>query len=443
MSSQTKSQSGAMRWFTLFVLALSCGQIYQLPYLRYSYYDQMLSAFGVSNTELGMFMSLYGIGSIICYLLGGIVASKVSDKILLPSGMILTGLLGVWFAMFPPYGVVLVIHFLWAFTTSLVFWPSAINFIRGLGSSAEQGRLYGLFEGLRGITATLLGLVIVYLFSLATSEIDGLRNVIFVYSGIAVALGVLLFFIIPENGKEKKQLQEQIGSSSLLSGFGQALKLPITWIASGIVFCTMTTFICLGYTTPYLTACLGATAAFAATFATIRTYALQFVGGTFGGVLSDKIGSSSKTMIAGFAVIAIGFVALNLLPVNESMVWTASILILIFGVAIYVIRGVYFAVLDEANVPAGINAAVVGIVSCLGFCPEAFMYTIIGDILDKSLGAGGYQTIYWLAVVFAVIGLICAVLAIKVVKKNKEAKAAAAVAVDADAGVGNSTKQVA
>ncbi len=426
MSNETKGQSGAMRWFTLFVLALSCGQIYQLPYLRYSYYDQMLSAFGVSNTELGMFMTLYGIGSIICYLLGGIVASKVSDKILLPGGMILTGALGVWFATFPPYGVILVIHFLWAFTTSLVFWPAAINFIRGLGSSAEQGRLYGLFEGLRGITATLLGLVIVWIFSLAISEIDGLRNVILVYSGIAVALGVLLFFMIPANGAEKKELAAQSGSSSLLGGFGQALKLPITWIASGIVFCTMTTFICLGYTTPYLTACLGATAAFAAMFGTIRTYALQFVGGTFGGMLSDKIGSSSKTMIAGFAVIAAGFLALNILPVNESMVWTAAILILIFGIAIYVIRGVYFAVLDEANVPAGINAAVVGIVSCLGFCPEAFMYTIIGNFLDVDPGAGGYQTTYWMAVVFAVIGIVLAFAAYKVVKKNKAAKAAAA-----------------
>ncbi len=410
---------GAKRWFVLFVLSIACGQIYQLAYLRYSYYDQMLVAFNVTNAELGMFMTMFGAGSVVCYLVGGIVAMKFSDKVLLPLGMISTGLLGFWFAMFPPFGIALLISFLWSITTSLVFWPAIINFIRGMGDSSEQGRLYGLFEGLRGITATVIGLVIVWLFANAVDEIAGLRTVILTYSAICVALGVLVFFVVPANGREKKELISQSGQSSVLAGFGQAFRLPITWIASGLVFCTMMVFDCLGYTTPYLTACLGATAAFAATFATIRTYTLQFVGGTFGGVIADKIHSSAKTMIGGFIVIAVGFVALNLMPVDESMVWTAAIVILLFGIAIYVIRGVYFAILDEAKVPASINAAVVGIISCLGFTPDIFVYTVIGNWLDNYPGATGYQMTYWLGAACAVAGLIIAIIGLKIVKRKK------------------------
>ena len=411
------------RWFVLLILSIACGQIYQLPCLRYSYYDQMLAAFAVTNTQLGTFMTAYGLGSLVCYLVGGIVAMKVSDKVLLPAGMILTGLAGFWFATFPPYAAALFISFFWAFSTSLIFWPAVINFVRGLGSSKEQGRFFGLFEGLRGITATVIGLVVVVIFNAAMSEVAGLRTVILTYAIIAIVLGVIVFFIVPNNKAEKQALAEAAGQTSLIAGFGQALKLPITWIGCGVVFFTMMVFDCLGYTTPYLTGCLGASAAFAAFFGTIRTWGLQFVGGTTGGVIADKLGSSAKTLIGGFAVIAAGFVILNLLPLKASMVWPAAIFILVFGCAIYVNRGVYFAVLDEAKVPANINAAVVGIVSAIGFTPDAFIYTIIGYFLDKYPGATGYQITYWMGAICGIFGLICALIAVKYIKKQKAAEA--------------------
>lgn len=421
------SKKGANRWLVLFILALTCGLIYQLPYLRYSYYDQMLAAFALTHTQLGTFMTAYGLGSLPCYILGGIFAMKFSDKVLLPAGSILTGLAGLWFATFPGYGSALFIHFFWAFSTSLIFWPAAINFVRGLGDSSEQGRLYGLFEGLRGICATIIGLGIVALFNAAMSEIAGLRTVILTYSAINIALGVLLFFFVPNNKEDKKAMALAAGQSSLVKGFGAALKMPITWAAAGIVFFTMMVFDCLGYTTPYLTGCLGATAAFAATFGTIRTWGLQFVGGTCGGFIADKVGSSAKTLIGGFAVIIIGFVVLNLLPVKSSMIWPAAIFIMIFGIALYVNRGVYFAVLDEAHVPANINAAVVGIVSGIGFTPDAFIYTIIGHFLDTYPGTLGYQITFWMAAACGLGGLICALIAVRIIKKDKAKAAAAAV----------------
>ena len=417
------SKKGLNRWFVLFILALACGLIYQLPYLRYSYYDAMLVAFDVTNTQLGTFMTAFGLGSLVCYLVGGVVAMKFSDKILLPIGQILTGAAGLWFATFPSYGIALFISFFWAFSTSLIFWPAVINFVRGMGESKEQGRLYGLFEGLRGITATAIGLGIVAIFNAAISDVAGLRDVILAYAIINIALGVITFFVVPNNKAEKKALAEASGQASLISGFGAALKLPITWIGCGVVFFTMMVFDCLGYTTPYL-GLLGASAAFTAAFGTVRTWGLQMVGGTTGGFIADKIGSSCKTLIGGFAVIAAGFIALNLVPVTSSMIWPVAILILVFGSAIYVNRGVYFAVLDEAKVPANINAAVVGIVSAIGFTPDAFIYTVIGYFLDPYPGTLGYQITYVMGAVCGVCGLICALVGFRLIKKQKAATAA-------------------
>ncbi len=412
------SKKGLNRWFVLFILSLACGLIYQLPYLRYSYYDSMIVAFNVTNTQLGTFMTAFGLGSLVCYLIGGVLAMKFSDKALLPLGQILTGAAGLWFATFPSYGICLFISFFWAFSTSLIFWPAVINFVRGMGDSKEQGRLYGLFEGLRGITATIIGLGIVALFNGALSETAGLRTVILAYAIINIVLGIITFFVVPNNKEEKKALSAASGEQlSLGAGFMKALKLPITWIASGIVFCTMMVFDCLGYTTPYLTGVMGATVVFAATFGTIRTWGLQIVGGTCGGIIADKIGSSAKTLIGAFVVIGIGFAALALLPAGSF--WVATILILVFGIAIYVNRGVYFAVLDEAKVPASINAAVVGIVSAIGFTPDAFIYTVIGYWLDKYPGATGYQITFWCGTICAAVGVILSIIAVKVIKNNK------------------------
>ncbi|MBQ4092146.1 MAG: MFS transporter, partial [Firmicutes bacterium] len=261
------------------------------------------------------------------------------------------------------------------------------------------------------------------LFNAAMSELAGLRTVILTYAAINIICGIVCFFIIPDNGKEKKSLAEAAGQTSILAGFKAALKLPITWAVTGIVFFTMMVYDCLGYTTPYLTGCLGASATFAAAFGTIRTYGLQFVGGSTGGIIADKLGSSAKTLIGGFIVISVGFTALNLLPVNSSMVWPAAILILVFGLALFLNRGVYFAVLEEAQVPSNIKAGVIGIVSAFGFTPDAFIYTIIGYFLDTYPGALGYQITYWMGAACGVCGLICTIIAIRIMKKQRAAAA--------------------
>ena len=166
------------KWFILLLLSASAGLVYQLPYLRYTFYDPMLNAFGYSNAQLGTLMSAFGIGSCICYMLGGFLADRYPSKYLLSVGQILTGLAGFLFAAYPPYGVALGISFFWAFSTSLIFWPTLINHVRGLGTASEQGRMYGLLEGLRGILSTAAGLVLVAVFNHYAAEAMGLRMVI-------------------------------------------------------------------------------------------------------------------------------------------------------------------------------------------------------------------------------------------------------------------------
>lgn len=396
------------KWFILLLLSASAGLVYQLPYLRYTFYDPMLNAFGYSNAQLGTLMSAFGIGSCICYMLGGFLADRYPSKYLLSVGQILTGLAGFLFAAYPPYGVALGISFFWAFSTSLIFWPTLINHVRGLGTASEQGRMYGLLEGLRGILSTAAGLVLVAVFNHYAAEAMGLRMVIIIYAVINILLGIACFILIPY---EKKELVGEDGEKiSVVKNFITALKMPQAWLVTIAIFCTMTCFICLGYLTPYLTGVMGATVAFAATIGTIRTWGLQVVGGTAGGFIADKIRSSSLTMTCAFVIIGVGFGVMAVLPASSSLLILATILMFAFGIAIYINRGVYFATLTEAGVPASMNGVVVGFASAVGFLPDAFMYTVIGNWLDSNDAATGYRMVFICGCVSAVVGFIASFL---------------------------------
>ena len=84
------------------MICLGGGIIYILPYLQYSFYDVMLADFGISNEQMGNLMSVYGLLNLLGYLFGGIVADRISYKALIPISLVLTGVLGFWFAHLRP-----------------------------------------------------------------------------------------------------------------------------------------------------------------------------------------------------------------------------------------------------------------------------------------------------------------------------------------------------
>lgn len=405
------------KWFVLFLLAVGAGQIFQLPYLRYSYYDAMLNTLGYTNTQLGTLMSMFGLGAVFCYLFGGALADAIPSKILLSAGQILTGLGGLLFVTFPPYPVAVAISVFWAFTGCLVYWPTLMGYVRYMGTEKEQGRLYGLMEGLRGISATVISLGIVALFDRAMSEAAGLRAVIVAYFVIVITCGVITFFIVPY---EKKERVTKGGETvSFTRNLVRTIRLPQVWLSTLIIFCTCFCYDCLGYTTPYLTGCMGATATFAATIAVFRTWGLQFVGGTSGGFIADKLGSSSKTIIGGFIIIAVGFAALIFMPTTAAMVIPAAIFVLAFGTGIFINRGVYFATMSEAQVPMELTGTVSGFASAIGFLPDAFIYTVIGMVLDHNDAVTGYHIIFAMAAISACVGLVLAILLYRMCRSQK------------------------
>lgn len=68
------------RVFSLLLIIVAASAVYELPYIRYYYYDVMMEALGVTHTQMGTMMSVYGIVAMICYFPGGWLADRLSCR---------------------------------------------------------------------------------------------------------------------------------------------------------------------------------------------------------------------------------------------------------------------------------------------------------------------------------------------------------------------------
>ena len=76
--------------------------------------------------------------------------------------------------------------------------------------------------------------------------------------------------------------------------------------------------------------------------------------------------------------------------------------------AVYALRGTYFSLLEQSNVPLSLTGTATGIISVIAYTPDIFMPTLGGVILDSYPGAFGYQYLFLAVSVLSLIGLIAA-----------------------------------
>lgn len=93
------------KYGTLLLLATGAGIIFQLPYIRETFYPQIQEAMNLTNTQMGLLSSGYSSVALFSYFIGGIIADKFSARKLLAFSFITTGLLGLWFSTFPSYNI--------------------------------------------------------------------------------------------------------------------------------------------------------------------------------------------------------------------------------------------------------------------------------------------------------------------------------------------------
>ncbi|BDF32767.1 MFS transporter [Lachnospiraceae bacterium] len=407
------------KYGTLLLLATGAGIIFQLPYIRETFYVPIQNAMNLSNAQMGLLSSGYATMSLFSYFIGGIIADKFSARKLLTFSFIATGILGLWFSTFPGYTISRVIFVLMGISTIITYWSACIKATRMLGNDEEQGRLFGLQEGLRGIMNALLVFGMTAAFTRFADEVAGASAAIKVCSIVVIIIGILNFIFIEDTKKE----ENPESFVEVTKGMFKALLIPRVWLLVAIVFTAYSVYGLIAYATTFAQQFYGLSAASAATLGGIR-YLIQGAGGIVGGFLADKVKSRFKVIIGGCIGLALSFGLFIVMPSKASLcvMVVANFFVGLFF--IYAVRSQYFAVHDDAGIPLNMSGRVSGIASCLGYTPDIFMYTLVGSWMDN-YGRAGYNMTWTYAMVAAVLCAIITFILSRIVKKENAQKMSA------------------
>ncbi len=418
------------KWIRFALLVMAGGTIYKLANLKDAFYVPMQEAMGLSHTEIGTLLSVNSMVATALFIVGGYLADRFSTRILIPLGLVGTGALGLFLSTFPGFSTLLLLFALLAVCSDCLVWPALLKSIRQLGGSKEQGRLFGLLEGGRGVVDTAVAFSALGIFVLLGSGTGGFRAAIAFYAIIDVVVGVLLFLLLrsqPSN-QTSEQASEQPVAKKQKAGLGEiwrAAKQPQLWWVSFTVFMVYVVYCGLTYFIPYLTYVYGLPVALVGAYGIINQYGLKIIGGPIGGVLADKVvkGASRYIRLAFLCLIPVVAVLL-LLPADPGSQIPAMIVTLLFSLIVFTMRGVFWAPMDEVGIPEETSGTAFGIACLVGYAPGMFAFIVYGTILDANPGAGGYHIVF---LVLAALALVGAAVSSGLVRAARARRAAAEV----------------
>lgn len=357
--------------------------IFSLPFHVPRFFrPQVLAEFQLTNTALGDAFAVYGFTAMLAYFPGGLLADRFAPRALLTASLAATAAGGFYFATRPgPLGLTLLYGY-WGITTILLLWGAMIRATREWGGALEQGRAFGLLDAGRGLVAALLSTV-----ALALLRFDGLGTVILFYSAITLLAAILCWLTVPP---------APLLATTLQPGWPPRC----VWWQAVIVVCAYCGYKGLDYYALLGHQLLGLTSLQASEWFSATAY-LRPVAAVAAGWVADRYGAG-RTVIGLFALGLCCYALLALSGSASVLWWSANLLVTIL--AVYGLRGVYFALLEETQVDAARTGFAVGVISLVGYTPDIFFAPVVGRVLDAAPGLVGFRALCGLLAVISAAG---------------------------------------
>jgi len=412
-------QSVWRRWGILAVLFIGGGSIYIMPYLNNFFYVPMKDYMHLNNTQIGMLVSAMGTTSMIFYWPGGWIADRFSPRKLLTLTFIVNGLLSLWIATFPPFKVLVGIYLIMGVSLTLTYWAALIKCTRQLASSKEQGKFFGFLEGGRNLTQFIVSAAAIALFAYLGSNAFGLRWAIVLIAGVLFIIGILCWVCI---GDEEEPVEddgrlEGFNSMKLWDSIVKVVKLPSVWMVMIIILCAYVTSTGITYLTPYATEVYKQSVVFGGMLYNIMALTSVVVS-PLAGIIADKV-TTSKATLTFLIILVASWLLFVFVKGGPSMFIFMLINAIVIGCAIYALRGIYYALLEEGEIPIALTGTATGLISLLAYTPDIFLPLIAGNLLDNFAAGGlGYRYLFGILTAFSVLGVVMTICFIKTNRKR-------------------------
>lgn len=407
------------KWFTFVVLVIGGGTIFKLSSLKDAFYVPMQEFMGLTHTQIGAALSVYGLVQTIGNFASIYISDRFSKRIMISVSLVGVGLIGIYISTFPGYGGILLAWGLLSFFGEVVYWPVLLKAIRLLGDETEQGRLFGFLEAGRGVVDTIVAFSALGVFALLGKGSIALRGSILFYSGAVILTGIISYFLVED---DKIGAGKNVNKNKLAwDGVIQAVKTPEIWVVSLTIASIYSVYCGLTYFIPFLKDIYGIPVTLIGAYGIINQYGLKMVGGPVGGLLVDKkFKSATKFLRVALIVAAIAMFGFILLPHETMNVYVGMACTLGFGAIIFSMRAVFFAPIDEIKVPRHISGAAMSIACIFGYAPQMFVFALYGNMLDRNPGMAGYRMVFMTMIGFAILGVVITTILLGMIKKKKD-----------------------
>tara|TARA_R110002096_G_scaffold142058_1_gene297092 strand:+ start:2565 stop:3878 length:1314 start_codon:yes stop_codon:yes gene_type:complete len=411
--------------YVIILLILAAEAVFILPFvLQRIFRPTFLESFSINNEDLGYCFSVYGIIALFSYLFGGPLADKFHPKNLMSASLLLTALGGLYLATFPSLENLHFLYGYWGFTTIFLFWAAMIKATRIWGGKNKQGIAFGFLDGGRGLVAAAFGSVGVLIFSLFI-DVDisettlqerqyAFKQVILICSMIVGIIAILVYlFLKPLASDEVKSQRPYFNRESFII----LLKIPSIRLLMLIILCAYTGYKATDLFTLYAKDIMGYDAIKSASVGTSLLYIRPVIGVAIG-LMADRT-RASLWLIIGFLLTTSASIIFALGIINDSTTALFVINILIMAIGVYSARVLYFATLEEAEIPIALTGTAVGLVSIVGYTPDIFSGPMFGILVDNPDKILGLQNAFIVLTVFSAVGLIASILFFKLSKEKK------------------------
>lgn len=436
METEVRTSDDTLRFgAAMLALAIAGEAIFFLPFvIARVFRPTLLDVFGVTNLELGIAFSIYGTVAMLSYFPGGLIADRFSPRVLMSVSLVATSLGGLLFATIPSTNTLNWLYGFWGLTTILLFWAPLITATRQQGGTVLQGTAFGLLDAGRGLVAAIGGMIAVSVFSLSLPDsilpdsldnvtpaqrLAAFQNVILGFAGATAAAACLIWFHLPTPASQPVSTPPR--STDLKSSqpgkhrrwresvdrLRSVSKLPTVWAQAVLVLCAYVCYKGLDDVSLYAKEVMGFDEVAAASMGVFSMW-MRPPAALLAGIIADRWRVSSL-MVVAFCVVAGGsfFIAMGWAAVSP-----ISIFYLTFAstsAAIFALRGLYFAIMQEGKIPAALTGTAVGIASAIGYAPDIFMGPLMGELLDRSPGPTGHHHVFAVVGAFAILGAIATI----------------------------------
>jgi sugar phosphate permease len=404
-------------------LVVAGEMVFSLPFHTARFFrPTLLEVFGFTNTQLGDLFAVYGATAMLSYFPGGPLADRFPARTLIAASLAATAAGGLYMATFPGALQMAVLYGFWGVTTIFLLWGALIRATREWGGHTSQGVAFGVLDAGRGLVAALVAVLAVAVLAAwlpadATLASDaerraGLRMVILLYSAATLAAGLFAWLVIPPPPRAHRPWRNP------MAGVLQVLRRPVIWAQAGVIICAYCCYKALDNYSLYGVEVLGLDEVQAAGLTSYGAYARP-VAALAAGIIADRFDASRALGVTFLLLLLVYALLATLTPTTAGLLPIyGSLLVSMF--AVFALRGIYFALLEETRTPRNVTGAAVGAISFVGFTPEIFFASIAGRILDADPGIGGHLDYFRFLGAIAAAGTVIVVTLLWLKRRGNE-----------------------